>query len=113
METVKINVEKTDRERLCGKSCEHFETSPGSIPEFDSAKCESKFRRALRGIPSKGYIKGEGAKLTLFLRPVNLLELGASVNRQGLEKCETTRKILRYLDKNKEEFLKFEHCTKN
>jgi hypothetical protein len=78
-------------------------------PKFDSPHCEEKFRRALRNVPSKAYIKREGLKSVLCVRPYNLLELGASVNRQGLEQCPATRKILRYLDKNKEEFLKFEH----
>lgn len=78
-------------------------------PKFDSPQCEAKFRRALRNVPSKAYIRREEMKSVLCVRPYNLLELGASVNRQGLEQCPATRKILRYLDKNKEEFLKFEH----
>ena len=82
-------------------------------PRFDSLKCEAKFRRALRNVPSRAYIKREGIKAVLCVRPFNLLELGAAVNRQGLEQCKATRKILRYLDKNKEEFLKFEHYQEN
>ena len=112
MKKANIAIDKEDREKLSSRTCEHLETV-SVIPKFDSAKCEMKFRRALRDIPSKTYIRNEGAKLTMFVRPFNLLEFGVSVNRQGLEQCETTKKILRYLDKNKEEFLKFEHCTKN
>jgi hypothetical protein len=82
-------------------------------PKFDSPHCEARFRRALRNVPSKAYIKREEMKAVLCVRPYNLLELGASVNREGLEQCHATRKILRYLDKNKEECLKFEHYSKN
>ena len=121
MKNSKITGDKADGGKLRGPACEHFAAAFSSVPQFDSPKCESKFRRALRGVPSKSYIsrsgggggEGEGAKVTLFVRPENLLEFGASVNRQGLENCEATRKILRYLDKNKDEFLKFEHPPKN
>ena len=84
-----------------------------SEPKFDSPQCEAKFRRALRGIPSKAFIKREGVKSVLCLRPFNLLEFGAAVNREGLEQCRATRKILQYLDRNEEEFLKFEHFSNN
>lgn len=82
-------------------------------PRFDSPQCEAKFRKALRGVPSKAFIKRVGVKSVLCLRPVNLLELGAAVNREGLKQCRATRKILQYLDRNKEEFLKFEHFPEN
>lgn len=82
-------------------------------PKFNSPQCETKFRRALRNIPSRAYIKLEGVKAVLCVRPFNLLEFGASVNREGLEQCQATKEILRYLDKNKEEFLKFEHFPKS
>jgi hypothetical protein len=78
-------------------------------PKFASPQCEAKFRRALRNIPSRAYIKRQEMKAVLCVRPFNLLEFGASVNREGLEQCQATRKILQYLDRNKEEFLKFEH----
>lgn len=84
-----------------------------SEPKFDSPQCEARFRRALRGVASKAFIKREGIKVVFCLRPDNLLELGAAVNREGLEQCRATRKILQYLDRNKEEFLKFEHSSKN
>lgn len=90
-----------------------YQSQNNLVPSFHSPQCEEKFRRALRGVASKAFIKHEGVKSVLCLRPVNLLEFGASVNRQGLENCRTTRKILQYLDRNKEEFLKFEHFSKN
>jgi hypothetical protein len=94
-----------DSTRRPAQNCEAVDTEP----KFDSPDCESKFRRALRNVPSKAFIERDGAKAVLCVRPFNLLELGASVNRQGLEQCRSTRKILRYLDNNQEEFLKFEH----
>lgn len=84
-----------------------------SEPKFNSSDCESKFRRALRGVPSKAHIRREGEKAVLCLRPENLLQFGAAINREGLETCRATRKILQYLDRNKEEFLKFEHGMNN
>jgi len=91
----------------------HSCTVSSQQPKFDSPQCEAKFRRALRNIPSRAYINRKGAKAVLCVRPFNLLEFGASVNREGLEQCQTTRRILQYLDKNKEEFLKFEHYPRN
>jgi hypothetical protein len=105
-------IDNTNREKSKSPNCEHL-AFQGSMPEFDSPGCEAKFRKALRNVPSKTYIKNDGAKLTMFVRPFNLLEFGASINHHGLEQCEASKNILRYLDKNKEEILKFEHLTKN
>lgn len=78
---------------------------------FCSTECRQDFRRALKNVPSKAYIKREGGRLALYVRPENLLEFGASVNRNGLVGCEATKRILRHLDRNKDEFIRFEHVN--
>ena len=81
------------------------------IIKFTSYETESRFRLALGGIKSVARIERAGDRTTLYLRPENLLVFGASVNRQGLEQCVTTKKILRSLDKNKDLYLRFEHSA--
>jgi hypothetical protein len=72
---------------------------------------KEKFRRALKNVPSKAFIRrnSEGA-VTLFIRPMNLLVFGSSLNNRGLEHCPNTRSILQHLDKNPDEFIRFEHA---
>src|SRR4051812_33927222 len=122
MKREKMTIDKTNHKRLGGArvdecaatgsatarredafSDDREASEDSSRIEFDSPKCESKFRRALRGVPSKTYISRRGVKLILCVRPVNMLEFGWSLNRNGLQHCETANKILRHLDKNKEE----------
>lgn len=108
---MKVNNENSANNcKVVNRENEHRCSAINSEPKFDSPHCEAKFRRALRGVPSKAFIKQEEMRSILCLRPVNLLEFGAAVNREGLEQCRAARKILQFLDKNKEEFLKFEHC---
>jgi hypothetical protein len=61
----------------------------------------------------KGFYQARMLKSGFVRATFNLLEPAASVNRQGLKQRRSTRKILRYLDSNKEEFLKFEPYQKN
>jgi hypothetical protein len=82
-----------------------------TLPKFCTPECRNDFRKSFRNVPSKAFIRRDNGKLALYVRPVNLLEFGASVNRHGLEGCEPTKAILRHLDKNKEEYIRFEHVA--
>lgn len=80
--------------------------------EFSSPMCAAKFRRALKNVRSKARIETDAEGNTImFLRPLNLLEFGASLNRRGMDKCKTSNAILRFLDANKEESIRFEHLN--
>lgn len=79
------------------------------LTEFCSDECRNSFRRALRNVPSKSFIRVKNGRLVLFIRPVNLLVFGKSLNDNGLENCAPTKAILREMDRNQERFIRFIH----
>jgi hypothetical protein len=81
------------------------------VENLCSPDCRNEFRRSLRDVPSEAFIKRRGEKLILFIRPLNMLQFGQSVNRNGLQGCDRANAIIRHLDRNKNEFIRFEHVV--
>lgn len=77
--------------------------------EFSSAACAAVFRGALKNVPATAYIERSAGRVTLCLRPHNLLEFGHALNRRGLQQCADSNRVLRYLDRHPESFIRFEH----